>query len=216
MSFSICIPTVPVRESLFSALATNFGSWLGHAQVLGLHVSGRADFSLNENSCRALEAAAGDGSEGVVFVQDDAGPIRDFVGSTERWLEAHQVEDVHVYPLAHAYALDQVCLYLPTPDAQRWNYPIEGFFGAVALVIRASMVPSLITYIKESGLSLAFDILVGRWHRSISQSTFLIAPIPCFVDHLGSKSTIGNTVGQYPCFLGQEWAYCGPTHGGEP
>lgn len=210
MTFSIAIRTIPARAELFCQLACQVADIMADPGVLGLHVSARADVTPNENACLALAGAAGDEADWVLFLEDDAGPIDDLIGSVDRWLADHEDPAVHVYPLGYQYDADA--------SETAWEYPISAFYCSVALVIRTSMVPSLIAYLRaNSHVRQGFDLMTGHWHRTASDSPDLLAPVPCFVEHLGDESTLidgrpgHNVVGRFRGFSGYDYSYAGQT-----
>ena len=207
MTFSLAVRTVPKREALMASLLVRLRGMLQSPDVLGLHISANADVAPNENGCRALEAALADRADWIVFFEDDAGPIDDLVGSLQRWLAAYAAAWVHIYPLG--------CQY-PLPEGDAWQYPIDAFYCSVAMVMRPSLVPEMISYFRcRPYLVQSFDILLGRWHKAASECPHMLTPVPCFVDHLGDDSTLAETrpghdaVGHFQGFKGYDFSYGG-------
>jgi len=206
-TFSIAIRTVPARRALFSDLLFyRLRSAPYHDGFRGLHVSGDARIAPNENACRALEAAANDDAAWVLFLEDDAGPIDDFFGSTMRWLGDHGDRNVHLYPLAHQYA--------QLHDRDFWDYPIANYYCSVAFAIKSVWVPSAVQYLRDnSHVRQGLDLMLGHWHRTVSTSAHFIAPTTCFVEHLGDESTLidgrpaRNVVGRLRNFRGCDFIY---------
>jgi hypothetical protein len=77
------------------------------------------------------------------------------------------------------------------------------------------MVPSILTFIRNQNITQGFDLLLGRWHKTVSVSDDLITPIPCFIDHLGDDSLLamgrgnGDIVGHFRGFRGYDFSYRG-------
>lgn len=206
-TFSIAIRTVPARAWLFGQLIEQLTPTLTSPEVLGLSISANPDVAPNENGCRALEGAIAYGADWVLFLEDDAGPILDFIGSTSRWLNDWAEHDVHLYPLGTP---------LGTGGTKALHWPIEQFYCSVAMAIRGSMVRSLIDYLRaNSHVRTGFDLMSGHWHRTVSKSHCLVAAQPCLVEHLGDDSTLidtrpqRNVVGRFRGFISKDWSYRG-------
>jgi hypothetical protein len=207
MTFSICIRTVPSRETIFRSLLAELSVTLSLPQVLGIHVSACPDVAPNENGCRALASAASDDADWVLFLEDDAWPITDLIGSAERWLLDFAEDDIHIYALGSPLGVDDV-------PAVRW--PLDQFYCSVAMAIRGSMVRSLVGYLRENGhVRTGFDLMSANWHRVVSESDCLLAAAPSMVDHLGVESTLidtrphRNVVPKFTNFRGEGYTYPG-------
>lgn len=177
-------------------------------RVLGLHISDGTglDISSNENGCRAIELALQDNPEWVLFLEDDIDVIDDFIGSIERWLADHEQPTIHIYPLGCNYSQ---CF---TPEMTAWRYRTGAYYGSQALLLRASRARAFVAYVRTYWLpnngNRAFDLALARWHESIEpEQPFLLTPVPCFVDHLGSESTFGYNVGRFAGFGGHAYSY---------
>jgi len=211
MTFSIAVRTVPQRKELFDKLHKDLLRIEQHPSIKGIHISSSLAVTPNENGCLALEAALTDKTDWVIFLEDDAGLITDFIGSVERWINDHMIPDIHIYPLGCQYAESW-----PSLEATMWVYPIKKFYCSVALVIRASKVLSLIQHLRDNAhVKQGFDLMSGHWHKTISISEDLVTPIPCFVDHLGDDSTLidgregRDIVGHFRGFRGYDYSYRG-------
>jgi len=203
MTFSICIRTVPARSELFQSLLVRLVTC---APGVPIFVSADAGVSPNENGCLALDLAPLD-TDWTLFLEDDAGPIDDFIGSTARWLADHAVHNIHLYPLGHPIGNANTA-----SAATRWD--ISCYFCSVALAIRTSLVPSLTSYLRANAhVRTGFDLMAGHWHRTVSDSAHLLTPSVCLVDHLGDVSTLidtrpaRNVVGHFTAFRGTSYTY---------
>lgn len=208
MTYSICVRTIPQRLTLFVDLFERLMMIASHPSIDAVHVSNDVLITPNENGCRALEKTLNDKSDWVIFLEDDAELIHDFVDSTDRWLVDHQEPAVHIYPLG--------CQYSETwpKGTSVWRYELKDYYCSVALVIRKSFVPSFIEYVrKNSEITQGFDLMLSNWHKTISASSYLLTPIPCFIDHIGDDSTLANTrgnhdvVGRFRGFRGLDYSY---------
>ena len=211
MTLSVAIRTISKRREMLHELLARLTSAPVAQGVLRIKVAPFDDVAPNENACRAIEGAAQFGADWIIFLEDDAGPVDDFFGSVTRWLDDHSVDDVHLYPLGGVYGVSNV-------PCVRW--PIEQFFCSVALALRGAMATSLVEYLRANAhVRTGFDIMSGHWHRTVSNSPFLIAAQPCLVDHLGDESTLidtrpgRNVVGHFSRFLGRDYSYEGHKHG---
>lgn len=210
MKFSFAIRTVPQRQGLFGPLYQRVSDLASSREaVTGVSVSCNPDVTPNENACAALQLAPLDKSDWVIFLEDDAGLIDHFLENVAWWLNRYERPDVHVYPLGCQYA------HQFQDGAQMWNYPIDCFYCSVAMVVRASQVPSLISYVRSKEWRQGFDVLTGHWHRTVSTSNYFITPVPCLVEHLGDVSTLAefrsskNEVGRFAGFKGYDFSYVG-------
>ena len=202
MTFSIAIRTVPERAQLFGSLMAR----LEQEETVAVSASLREDVTPNENGCLALEMAECQDTDWVIFLEDDAGLIDDFMGSVERWIEDHATDDIHVYPLGAQYKFPE--------GATAWVYPLDHYYCSVAFVIRRSMIPSLVEYFRaRPAVNQGFDLMIAEWHRTVSPSNHLLTPVPCFVEHLGDESTLidgrseRNVVGRFFEFRGYDFTY---------
>ena len=109
-TFAFAVRTVPARRELFLPLAARLGAMTVDPRVVGLAISeaSEPETAPNENGCLALEAAVASGPDWVLFLEDDAGPIDDLVGSVDRWLDDHAEPDGHLYPLGSPLGVDNV------------------------------------------------------------------------------------------------------------
>jgi len=208
MTFSIGVRTVR-REgadylSTFLSRLAEIGA-TSHRDVLGVHICDGTglDITANENGCRAIETALCDRPDWVMFLEDDVDPINDLIGSVQRWMEDHERPGVHLYPLACQYSQ---CF---KPGATAWEYRTGAYYGSQALLLRASAAPSAINYVRtEWAPHRGFDLALARWHESYApETTHLVTPVPCFVDHIGSVSTLGCNVGRFAGFPGRDFSY---------
>lgn len=205
MRFALAVRTVPQRRELFLDLLEQLAVAFCHPEVVALSISADANVAPNENACLALEGAAIADCDWILFLEDDAGLVKDFVGSVGRWLSDHERPDVHLYALGSPLCVSDV-------PAVAW--PIEQFYCSVALAVRASQAASLVAYLRANAhVRTGFDIMSGHWHRTVSDSPCLLAAQPCLADHLGDVSTLietrpeRNVVGRFKRFLGADYSY---------
>lgn len=214
MTFSFAVRTVPQRKELFDQLMMQLyaEAHRGEPHVTGISINDQTDITPNENGCRALDAA--EPADWVVFLEDDAGLIDDFLPSVQRWLNDFSHPDIHVYPLGCQYMES----WLGCQDM--WPYMLRDYYCSVAFVIRPTMIASLTRFVRSMPhVRQGFDRLVAEWHAAVSPSTCLRTPIPCFVEHLGDDSTLldgrpdRNVVGRFRGFRGYDFSYRGKRNG---
>jgi hypothetical protein len=210
MTFSFAIRTVPARRTHFMRLMREVLAQTAHPSVRGVHVSADPFASPNANGTRALEAAVADETDWIIFLEDDAGLIHDFVGSVERWLLDHHDPNVHIYPLGAQYAEAHDW------KSPVWRYRLKDYYCSVAFAVRATLVPALVWHFKSVvACRQGFDLELVKWHQSVSPSPHLLTPVPCFVEHLGDDSTLidgrsmKNVVGRFRGFGGYDFTYKG-------
>lgn len=205
MTFSVAIRTVPARHAHLVRLLQELAPHI--PALLGVHISGRADLTPNENGCRALDAAHGDRADWTIFLEDDAALLDDFTTTVAHWLHDHARDDIHFYPLGAQYA--ECSNWLPPV----WPYRLRDYYCSVALVIRTRAIPSAVAYIEASLARQGFDRLLAEWHATVSESDHVLTPVPCFVDHVGDESTLvngradRNIVGRFRGWMGRTLQY---------
>lgn len=207
LDMSVAIRTIPRRQESFTALIDRLQSFGWSNSIF---VSADQFITPNENACRALEEASKESNKWILFLEDDAGLPIFFMKNLELWLASNAVDDVHVYPLGCQYAH---CWNDRNYEDRSWDYPIDLFYCSVAMVIRREHAASLVEYIRRCEVRQGFDILTGRWHRTVSPSSRLRTPVPSLVEHLGDDSTLAgdraekNIVGRFAGFGGWDFQF---------
>jgi GR25 family glycosyltransferase involved in LPS biosynthesis len=219
MTFSVAVRTIKTRPvDYFTPLALRLAAHvLPHQQVLGIHTNEGTGITPNENACRAIEKALADNARWILFFEDDAEFIDDIIGSTARWLRDYEHPRVHFYPLG--------CNYNLNPSLFAMNYSLESYYGTVGVAIRAEAArryiealrqhPDWMTVNPATGLvEKCLDLNLARWHkRAEPGQTYTYTPSPCFVNHLGTISTIATSAshftGEYPGYAGKDFVYHG-------
>lgn len=175
------------------------------ARVLGLHVNYGEGLTPNENGCRALERAALDAPDWVLFFEDDMDVIDDFLGSIERWMTKYERPDIHLYPLGCNYSQ---CFL---PDSDCWLYGVSKYYQSGCFLLRADKVAHLCDFMRTRppvSRERCFDLNIARWHQEIEpQTEYLHTPVPCFVNHVGEVSSMGCAVGTFAGFAGRDYSY---------
>lgn len=186
-----------------------------HPSVVGFHVSHGEDCSPNENAVRALRMAARDNPDWVIFSEDDVDIINDLIGSLERWLDRFARPTVRAYPLGCAYpGLIQLAR-----DRGCWDYPLEQFYGTQVVVFRTVDALDYATFLENIPIDanrrdICFDLWLGNWHRQVEPNQLhLLTPAPCFIDHVGQFSIMGDNkqswerCGRFEAFAGRDWSF---------
>lgn len=142
-----------------------------------------------------------------MVIEDDIDVCSNFLESVVAWLSKYASDSHRMYALganysqiAHSYARGQ----------EFWKYPVSAFYGAQALVWSRSDADQLSSWLGDDphydGVrNHGHDLLLQRWGQSLDISHFL-ATVPCFVQHIGERSGIGNKFFTFP-FAGREWSY---------
>lgn len=158
-----------------------------------------------ENSAIALSVGARLGFHWVLFLEDDIDVCADFLESTAVWLEEH-AEKYRVFPLAAKY--DEILAVLARRGDTMWRYPVECFYGTVAITMRSEDALSIATYLEGRKNEHQYDLHMQDWARERDIKYFL-TPVPSFVQHIGAQSFIrpGSDPIAYGSWPGREWSY---------
>jgi hypothetical protein len=212
MTYSLSIPTVAPRaphcEYLIARLVET-GAF-SHPLVKGVHIT--RDLPPNLNAHHAMRAAARDDADWVLHLEDDIDIIDDFLGSVDRWLTDFAEPRVLFYPLG--CAVRRAMRESRAAGARAWPFPLKEFFGATAVAIRTDDVRRFCDsygadwMMRWNGL----DVNLRRWHeRAEPRQSFVLTPVPPFIDHMGAVSTQSTDpshfTGRYPAYEGRHIAY---------
>lgn len=218
MTFGIGLRTVdrPQNYCAETLLRLQQTGTIYHPSVKGFYVSHGEGLTPNENGAKALRLAAQDNPDWVLFLEDDIDVIDDLIGSVERWLTAFAHQDILVYPLGCAYP----SIVGQAAERGAWDYPIaDTFYGTQALLFRTPDALAYAAWLLEipehvSRREICFDLWLAKWHlEQRPDQKFLRTPAPCFVDHLGEHSIMGDNkqswerCGRFEAFGGRKFSY---------
>jgi len=187
-----------------------------------------------QNGARAIRyAAAVEGADWVMKLEDDLDFLDSFIESTVAWLEDHGNAAVPMFALGATFQFVGQSKYqeegesvlgpgssFPTVRAMLARgdriagYPVRGFWGAQALIWKRPMAQHLADYLgedpalwdgKEYHRDRGHDLMLQLWGQELGAKAFGIA-IPAFVQHIGKQSNIQNPFFEFP-FPGRSWTY---------
>lgn len=165
----------------------------------------------NGNAARALQWAAAQDSDYVIFLEDDLDFCACFLESVDAWLGTHRRPDRHLYPLCAAYprAIRDVL----RRGGESWEYPIASFYGTQGYVLPREEARRCAAYMAEHptyrGVHQGHDLLLTDWARETwPEVKHFLATAPCFVQHVGEESSLHpGRFHAYAAFAGQNWSY---------
>lgn len=167
----------------------------------------------NGNAAAAFRVGAEVGAEWVLFLEDDADPCRDLVGSVARWLDDHADGAYRVYTFASTFPN-----VATETKAGRTSFRLHApscFYGTVCLAMRAADAGLFASWLDAhplyKGQPRSYDLLMPQWlgeHHPACM--FILASCPSFVQHLGDESAAApgsRRVFRFQSWQGREWAY---------
>jgi hypothetical protein len=167
-----------------------------------------------ENVAKTMWIGSATGTKWVLFCEDDIDVCASFLDSVGRWLDEHEREDRRVYAFGAAY--DQIKT-LHRMHQTVWDYPITAFYGTQCIALRSEDAKSYSEYmtshplVRGENAPQAYDIAMQDWAREQwPDYKFFSASVPNFVQHLGSKSSLGSKFFTFPAWPGPEWTYAPP------
>lgn len=182
-TFSIVIPTTfgPDRKPYFNNLIEHLGEKqiLQYPLVKGFHVTTKGPFD-------ALNAGLNDLSTYIIYLEDDAYPIRDFIPCVDHWLEEHRNTSRRLfYPLWNGARGASKKAF--NRGETQWDYPIDKFYGSTALVFPRSMAYAMhhewLSGKNTDTWREGFDVAIKDMHRRLLPTVATVpTPIPCMVD----------------------------------
>lgn len=187
-----------------------------------------------QNAMRAIKyGAMNPKGDWVLKLEDDLDFLDGFMDSLAKWLSDYGHAATPIFTLAHTYehvsnsryAVEGESVLGPGesfPHVRRFlshgdniaPVPVEGFWGALALVWRRSTAENLVKWLgddpflwdgREQHRDRGHDLLLQVWGNEVKARCFAAA-VPSFVQHIGVKSGMGNPVIQFP-FPGRAWRY---------
>lgn len=155
----------------------------------------------NQNGLAQVSVLDTVDADWLLMLEDDLEFCADFLGSVQRWVEAHQTPDVRIYRF---FAFRSP---LETLESS-YRFPItrengsNGMVGSQAVLLRAADARAMVAWHracrgawrpsddpmrKES--ERGFDKLIGYWGASVGQ-TYSLVSRPFFVRHIGQHSSL--------------------------
>lgn len=187
-----------------------------------------------QNGARAIRAGAAiEGADWVLKLEDDLDVVDDFLGSTARWIAAHEAELPVMVSLGMALERVSVAHYeIPGESVLREGASFPNarkllaagvelvaelpsiFWGAQAVLFRRDDAADLAAWLGEDpyyddGIEQhrerAHDLLLQRWCQARGAEC-VMAPLPSFVQHIGRQSGLSNPFFEFP-WPGRAWHY---------
>jgi hypothetical protein len=210
-TFSIGIRTIARRVDYCRGTLLRLveSGTLQHPSLRGLHLHHGEGITPNQNGARAIQLAAHDDVEWVIFLEDDVDMIDDFLGSVDRWLARYARPEVRAYPLSCFYS-DAIAHFR---EAGVWEMPIEKFYGSQGFVMPVLDAIAFSGWVERQPRAASFDLYLSEWHRLVEpEQPHLLTPAPCFLDHTGEFSSLGppgswERVGRVEGFAGRDWSF---------
>lgn len=180
-----------------------------------LEIDSAGERSLHANAARAIQrAAATEGADYALVLEDDTDFCDDFLGSVARWLADHDDGLPNMFAFGANYR--QIGAAWRRGETS-WPYPCNSFYGAVACAWRREWALDVLdwygpdpAYLNQDGSRIydrGHDLMLGRWGRERHGLRHYVASAPCFVQHVGEESGLGNRVITYGSWCGPGWSY---------
>ncbi len=168
--------------------------------------------TLQQNGQRSIQCGAKRakqaGYQWVMVLEDDVDVCGDFLESIIAWLEDHATPNPNMYVLGASYEQIEQCIQ---DGMTWWDYPINAFYGAQALVWRTRDAVQLAEWLgpnpsKDGTTDCKHDLLLQDWGRELGLEYFM-ATAPSLVQHIGIQSGIDNRFFEFRSWPGRDWVY---------
>ena len=176
-------------------------------------VEGRRN--LHRNARDAIQIAGSAGATWAMVIEDDIDVCSDFLESTVAWLADHRQPSPMMYAFGANY--QQIRNLYRRSGSGVWKYGVRGFYGALCCVWSPEDALDVVEwygpdpcYVNvETGRKIygrGHDMMLGRWgaDRDIK---FFRATVPCFIQHIGVQSGLGNRKIEYAGWRGRGYSY---------
>lgn len=168
----------------------------------------------HRNAVRAITLAANSGADWAMVIEDDINVCSDFLESVVAWLEDHRKSSPMMYVFGANYSQIRAA-YRKRQTV--WRYPSRSFYGALCCVWSPEDARDLIDWYgpdpcyvhEETGKKIhgrGHDLMLGRWGRDRGIGHYM-ASVPCFIQHIGLESGLGNRKIQYAGWRGPGYSY---------
>jgi len=175
--------------------------------------------SLHANACRAIQLAGQKGdwaehpADWAMVLEDDIDVCSDFLESVVSWLADFRLPDPMMYVFGANY---KNIRNLYQKGKSVWLYPCGNFYGALCCVWSPATAMDIVewygpdpAYLNKDGSKIygrGHDLMLARWGRERGLKHFL-ASVPCFIQHTGLESGLGNRKIQYAGWRGRGYSY---------
>ncbi len=188
------------------------GSMILHDRQVRVDVPSKRR-NLHRNAARAIQLAGSAGADWAMVVEDDIDVCSDFLESVVAWLNDHRKPSPMMYVFGANYR------QIRTAYRRRqsvWKYPVRSFYGALCCVWSPEDALDVVdwygddpAYLNEEGGKIygrGHDLMLGRWGQDRGVTHFR-ASVPCFIQHIGLDSGLGNRKIQYAGWRGLGYSY---------
>lgn len=156
----------------------------------------------NQNGLAQVSVLDTVDADWLLMLEDDLEFCDDFLGSVQRWIEAHQSPDVRIYRFfAFRSPLETFESSYRFPIAR--SNGLNGMIGSQAVLLRAEDARAMVAWHQScrgawrpdddpmrTQPERGFDKLIGYWGASVGQ-TYSLVSRPFFVRHIGQHSSLG-------------------------
>ena len=147
----------------------------------------------------------------VLFLEDDIDVCASFLESTAAWLADQPYLLKHrVFPLGANYP--QQLKEARRVGQTAWQYPIDGFYGTLAVAVDAADAREIATALERAQQTSdrpdCYDLHMAAWAKRQGVRD-LLTPVPSFVQHIGTESIIRpeSVFHTYETWPGRTWQY---------
>jgi hypothetical protein len=200
-SFHLCVSRTQDEEFAVQSWAAS-----GIAHTPHFYLGNRGPTA---NAAFALRQGAKSGAPWVLFLEDDIDVCDYFLESTATWLDEHEHE-ARVFPLGANY---EFIRELFRQGKTAWAYPIDSFYGTLAVALRAADAEAIADYLESPDVNHSYDLHISAWAKQQGIRHFL-TPVPSFVQHIGTESYIrpDSPPIVYTTWIGRHWSYAKEYH----
>lgn len=163
----------------------------------------------NQNGLLALEIGLASGADYIMHLEDDLAVCADFGQAVGLWLREHAHPSIPFYTFHTPYRQVREAFGL---GRTAWVYPARMFYGNQCWVMSRPMAESAVDYLRVHvplwRSTQGFDMLLKAWLAARGDEG-LLASVPCFVQHVGEDSSLGNRFHNNQSWPGVDWTYRG-------
>jgi hypothetical protein len=172
----------------------------------------------HRNAQHAIRIAAESGATWAMVIEDDIDVCSEFLESAVSWLADHKQPSPMMYVFGANYSHIR---NLYRKGGTVWTYGVGGFYGALCCAWSPEDALDLVewygpdpAYLNKNGSKIygrGHDLMLARWGKERGIKHFL-ATVPCFIQHIGLESGLGNRVIEYAGWRGRGYSYVTDRH----
>jgi len=171
---------------------------------------GRLGQSAMQTAMDCLRVGIDSGADWIIVCEDDIVVCRNFLESVDAWLSNHAGE----YSLYSFYGAYREILHAYKRGGSAIELGIRSFYGTQCWVVTPDNAESILRYAATdpywSQQTTCWDLMLKDWSQAVYPTReYFLFSAPCFVDHIGRKSALGNDAQfhQAQSWQGPEWSY---------